>query len=141
MELLLPRSKSTIARRHVVVTLCPPSSHLPHPIPSIHRSYFVTIHAFWPSSSSVIFNQNQSSDTHAPPFPPFLNAQSSHPSIHTHASPLGSAALQNPPRSANTRCKVAPPSRLYSEAILSSALERKKGKVNGEKRRCERLTG
>ena len=29
---------------------------------------------------------------------------------------------QNPPRSANTKCNVAPPSRLYSDAILSSAL-------------------
>ena len=28
----------------------------------------------------------------------------------------------NPPRSASTRCSVAPPSRLYSDAILSSAL-------------------
>lgn len=49
--------------------------------------------------------------------------------IHTKTSSVRPAtprpAQQAPPRSANTKCKVAPPSRLYSDAILSSALAHK----------------
>ena len=42
----------------------------------------------------------------------------SSPTVPVLPQPLA----QNPPRSANTKCNVAPPSRLYSDAILSSAL-------------------
>ena len=38
--------------------------------------------------------------------------------------------VEDPPRSARTRCSVFPPSRLYSAAVLSSALLSLRGRVS-----------
>jgi hypothetical protein len=42
---------------------------------------------------------------------------------HSSNSNIMAVGTKNPPRSASTKCKVAPPSSWYSEAVLSSDLE------------------
>ena len=71
------------------------------------------------------------SQTHSPPSIPLRNplkiqsCKTHHPLSMLDTSPHHSKyspTPYSPPLSANTKCNVAPPSRLYSRAILSSAL-------------------